>query len=83
MKTYEEPVEPKLDESLAENIKSILSRIESISCKHITIRVSSGKVFLEGKVRSEQERNLVRHCIHNLPGVKNVANYLTFPRKLK
>ncbi len=83
MEAYEELKEPKTDESLAESIRNMIARIENISCRNIRVQVNAGRVFLEGKVRSEKERNLIRHCISGIFGVRSVANYLTFPRKVR
>ncbi len=83
METFEKLVEPKTDDILADSIRSIICRIENISCNNIKVRVSSGRVFLEGKVNSENERNLIRRCITSIFGVRSVANYLTFPRKFR
>ncbi len=47
---------------------------------HIVVKVSAGRVYLDGKVKCENDRKLVFSLVEQILGVKSIFNNLTFSR---
>ncbi|PWJ59055.1 osmotically-inducible protein OsmY [Dyadobacter jejuensis] len=45
----------------------------------VRLRVSEGRVFLDGMVRSSKDRKIIQDQIDQIPGVRSIFNNLTFP----
>lgn len=50
-----------------------------INSEKIRVRVKERRVYLEGTVDSENERNLAAKCIADIFGIRTIANGITFP----
>jgi osmotically-inducible protein OsmY len=61
-------------------IRSALRSDGLIDENDILINVQGGWVYLEGKVPTEDQRNLAMKLATDIFGVTRVTNYLTFPR---
>ncbi|CAG5017490.1 hypothetical protein DYBT9275_05783 [Dyadobacter sp. CECT 9275] len=72
-------METDADCQLAKTIKNALHST-FIHDDEIEVKVSRGRVFLEGKVYSETERNLAFQSVDRIFGVRRICNNLTFPR---
>lgn len=50
-----------------------------INSEKITVRVKDRRIYLEGTVDSENERNLAAKCISEIFGIQAISNSITFP----
>ena len=82
---FKQPVDRKeasqaTDKDLEAKVYHALRGNAMIQSEKIGIRVSGRRVYLEGTVRSEEERILAQECIENIFGIRNIINYITFSR---
>ena len=68
------------DQDLEAKIYSALRTNCFLQSDTIVVRVSARRVFLEGIVRSENERKLAQECISEIFGIRAITNYITYHR---
>lgn len=68
------------DKDLELKVRNAIHGNAMLPSEKIRIRVSGRRVYLEGSVRSEEERNLAQECIEHIFGIRNIINYITFSR---
>jgi osmotically-inducible protein OsmY len=77
-------VEPDMSESSADdNLKKLITsslRSVGIAIENLQIKVSRSRVYLDGKVYSEDERTRIYRFVERIFGVRAICNNLTFPR---
>lgn len=76
------PVFKRTDSEIAETILNALRLHTSVQEDKIRIKVEDGLVTLEGEVEWEYQRKAARNAIENLPGVRNVLNYIIVKPKV-
>lgn len=71
------PIFKKSDSEIAEAVLNALKLHMAVQDKNIKIKVENGIVTLEGTVEWEYQRKAAKDAIENLPGVRDVFNYIT------
>jgi osmotically-inducible protein OsmY len=71
------PVFKKTDTEIAEIVLNALKLHTAVLENRIKIKVEDGVVTLEGDVEWEYQRKAAKDAIENLPGVRDVFNYIT------
>jgi len=70
------PIFKKTDSEIAEAVLNAIRLHTVVQEDRIKIKVEDGIVTLEGEVEWEYQRKAAKHSIENLPGVRNVLNYI-------
>ena len=68
------------DKDLEQKVHHAIRANKLLNSEKIKIWVSGRRVYLEGVVPTEKERNLAYECISDIFGIRHVINYITFPR---
>jgi osmotically-inducible protein OsmY len=76
------PLFRKTDSEIAETVLNALRLHTAVQEDRIKIKVEDGAVTLEGEVEWEYQRKAAVNAIENLPGVRNVVNYITVKPKV-
>jgi osmotically-inducible protein OsmY len=76
------PLFRKTDSEIAETVLNALRLHTAVQEDRIKIKVEDGVVTLEGEVEWEYQRKAAVNAIENLPGVRNVLNYITVKPKV-
>lgn len=71
------PIFKKSDSEIAEAVLNALKLHMAVQDENIKIKVENGIVTLEGTVEWEYQRKAAKDAIENLPGVRDVLNYIT------
>jgi len=72
----------KTDSEIAAMVIDALRLHTAVQEDRIKIKVEDGVVTLEGEVEWEYQRKAAVNAIENLPGVRNVLNYITVKPKV-
>ncbi len=75
------PIFKKTDSEIAETVLNALRLHTAVLEDRIKIKVEDGVVTLEGGVEWEYQRKAAKQSIENLPGVRDVLNYITVKPK--
>lgn len=70
------PIFKKIDSEIAETVLNALRLHTAVQEDRIKIKVEDGVVTLEGDVEWGYQRKAVKDSIENLPGVRDVLNYI-------
>lgn len=70
------PMFKKTDSEIAETVLTALRLHTAVMDDRIKIKVEDGIVTLEGDAQWEYQRKAAKDAIQNLPGVRNVLNYI-------
>jgi osmotically-inducible protein OsmY len=76
------PTFKKTDSEIAETVLNALRLHTAVQEDRIKIKVEDGVVTLEGEVEWEYQRKAAVNAIENLPGVRDVLNYITVKPKV-
>ncbi len=71
------PIFKKTDSEIAETVLNALRLHTAVQEERIKIKVEDGVVTLEGDVEWEYQRKATKDAIENLPGVRDVYNFIT------
>ena len=71
------PIFKRTDSEIAETVFNALRLHTAVQEDRIKIKVENGFVTLEGEVEWGYQRNAAATAIENLPGVKDVLNFIT------
>ena len=71
------PIFKKTDAEIAETVLNALELHTAVKEDRIKIKVEDGVVTLEGNVEWEYQRKAAKNAIENLPGVRDVYNFIT------
>jgi osmotically-inducible protein OsmY len=76
------PIFKKTDTEIAESVLHALRLHTAVMEDRIRIKVENGVVTLEGEVEWEYQRKAAVHAIENLPGVRDVLNFIIVKPKI-
>jgi osmotically-inducible protein OsmY len=71
------PIFKKTDTEIAETVLNALKLHTAVKEDRIKMRIEDGVVTLEGDVEWEYQRKAAKDAIVNLPGVRDVYNFIT------
>lgn len=69
------------DESIKKEVMQKLKKCPYVDAVDIEVSVDSGFVDLNGTVRDKQQQKTAEDVSKDVPGVKQVFNYITIDRK--
>jgi osmotically-inducible protein OsmY len=70
------PIFKKTDSEIAETVLNALRLHTAVKEDRIKVKVEDGFVTLEGDVEWEYQRKAAKSAVENLPGVRDVLNYI-------
>jgi osmotically-inducible protein OsmY len=76
------PVFKRTDSEIAETILDALKLHTAITSPKIKFTVEDGRVTLEGNVEWEYQRRAAQSAIENLPGIRDVSNFIVVSPKV-